>query len=140
MKFVLDNSAEIRVQGYEAGAIRLALPRQLAGDLPYDAETGLATAATSCLLGRHFVDPHWPPGDFAALEADHLAALLAHEPEVVLIGTGTRLRFPAPEVLRPLQAAGIGFEVMDTPAACRTFNILAGEDRLVLAALLPPDG
>gem|GEM_PF-740563 len=139
MKFVLDNSAEIRVQGYDGGAIRLALPRQLAGDLPYDAESGLATAATSCLLGRHFVDPSWPPADFATLTAEHLAALLAHEPEVVLLGTGSRLRFPPPEVLQPLQAAGIGFEVMDTPAACRTFNILAGEERLVIAALLPAD-
>ncbi len=138
MKFVLDNGAEIRVQGYDPGEIRLALPRHLAGDLHVDPETGLATLASSFLLGRTFVDPRWPPAGFGDLNAEHLAAVLAHEPELVLVGTGDRLQFPADTVLRPLQAAGIGYEIMDTPAACRTFNILAAEDRLVVAALLLP--
>ncbi len=58
------------------------------------------------------------------------------KPEVVLLGTGTRLRFPHPRLTRALTDAGIGVEVMDTPAACRTFNILAAEGRKVLAAVI----
>lgn len=57
-------------------------------------------------------------------------------PEIVLLGTGARLRFPPPALLRPLSAAAIGHEVMDTAAACRTYNILMGEGRRVLALLL----
>jgi uncharacterized protein len=55
---------------------------------------------------------------------------------VVLFGTGARLRFPHPQLTRALTDAGIGVEVMDTPAACRTFNILAAEGRRVAAAVL----
>ena len=54
----------------------------------------------------------------------------------MLLGSGTRLRFVAPALLRPLIEQRIGVETMDTPAACRTFNILAGEGRRVVAALL----
>jgi uncharacterized protein len=54
----------------------------------------------------------------------------------VLLGTGQRLRFPAPRLTRCLSVARVGIEVMDTPAACRTYNILMGEGRRVLAALL----
>ncbi|HZX32328.1 MAG TPA: Mth938-like domain-containing protein [Rhodocyclaceae bacterium] len=56
--------------------------------------------------------------------------------EIVLLGTGDRLRFPPGALLRPFAAAGIGLEVMDLPAACRTFNILAAEGRKVAAALI----
>ncbi len=139
MKFVQDNGAEIRVQGYDPGEIRLYLPRSLAGDIPIDAETGLATLTRSCLLARDFIDPDWAPPDFTGLVPAHLDALLDRQPDLVLLGTGGRLIFPAPEVLVPLQQAGIGVEVMDTPAACRTFNILASEDREVVAALFMPD-
>ena len=62
--------------------------------------------------------------------------LVGHKPEVVLLGTGARLRFPPAAVLAPLTRAGIGVEVMDTAAACRTYNILAGDGRRVVAALL----
>ena len=54
----------------------------------------------------------------------------------MLLGTGSRLHFPPAAVLMPLIAAQIGYEVMDTGAACRTFNVLAGEGRRVVAALL----
>ena len=58
-------------------------------------------------------------------------------PEVVIIGTGSRHVFPSPGLLAPLSRAGIGVEVMSTPAACRTYNILAAEGRNVVALLLP---
>ena len=78
----------------------------------------------------------WPVASVEGLAADHMAAIVALKPEVVLLGTGATLRFPSPALLAPLYKAGIGVEVMDTPAACRTYNILQGEGRNVLAALI----
>lgn len=67
----------------------------------------------------------------------HVARILALEPEVVLLGTGTAQQFPAPTLGAQFLAAGIGFEVMNSGAACRTFNVLIGENRRAVAALLP---
>jgi uncharacterized protein len=78
----------------------------------------------------------WPVRRFADLDEPLFAALAQQPAHVALFGSGTRLRFPAAAWLRPLVAAGIGLESMDTPAACRTYNILAGEGRIVVAALL----
>ena len=78
----------------------------------------------------------WAPGGFAGLTEADFAALAALQPEVALLGTGATLRFPHPRLTRPLVDAGIGLEVMDTPALCRTFNILAAEGRKVAAAVL----
>lgn len=78
----------------------------------------------------------WGPDRFDALAPEHLAALVDIAPEVVLLGTGARLRFPRAEITRALVAARIGLEVMDVQAACRTFNILAAEGRKVAAALV----
>ena len=79
----------------------------------------------------------WAPPDFESLAEEHFTALLAHQPEIVVLGTGARLRFPHPRLSAALMAAGVGLEVMDTGAACRTYNILLGEGRRVVAALLP---
>lgn len=78
----------------------------------------------------------WAPGGFAGLSADDFAAVRDLDASIVLIGTGARQRFPQPALLRPLIDARIGFEIMDLAAACRTYNILAGEGRAVAAALL----
>jgi len=78
----------------------------------------------------------WRTAGFDALAVEDFAELAALDLEVVLLGTGARLRFPHPQVTRPLAAAGIGLEVMDMQAACRTYNILASEERRVAAALL----
>jgi uncharacterized protein len=78
----------------------------------------------------------WAPGGFGALGAQDFDGLATLAPEVVLLGTGTAIRFPHPRLTRALTDAGIGVEVMDTPAACRTFNILAAEGRRVAAAIL----
>ncbi len=80
---------------------------------------------------------HWPPVTPADLDEEHLRQIIAHEPEVVLLGTGPRQAFPPPELLRPFAENGLGVEVMDTAAACRTFNVLAAESREVVAGLLP---
>lgn len=78
----------------------------------------------------------WPPHCLTELTAEHLRIAIAHQPEILILGTGAQLRFPHPSLIAELQAQGIGVEVMDTPAACRTYNILVGEQRQVTAALM----
>ena len=78
----------------------------------------------------------WEADSFEALTAEHFAQLAALAPELVVFGSGARLRFPAPTLLRPLIEARIGIETMDTAAACRTYNVLFAEGRSVVAALL----
>lgn len=73
----------------------------------------------------------------SGLGATHAAHLLELRPEVVLLGTGPKQVFPDPAFGAQFLAAGIGFEVMDTGAACRTFNVLVSEQRLVAALLIP---
>ncbi len=80
----------------------------------------------------------WPAAGFEALAPEHFAALLEHGPEVVLLGTGARQRFPHPRLTAALAQARIGFEAMASGAACRTYNILMGEGRRVVAVILPP--
>ncbi len=78
----------------------------------------------------------WATGGFDALSESDFDALAALRPEVAIFGSGAALRFPHPRLTRALADAGIGLEVMDTPAACRTYNILAAEGRRVAAAIL----
>jgi len=82
------------------------------------------------------LDPQWPVQSFEALTDKAIADLLRYAPELALIGTGARLQFPATPVLRPLIDANVGYEIMDTGAACRTYNILVAEGRKVVAALI----
>lgn len=72
----------------------------------------------------------------AGLDQAEMRRLVELAPELVLLGTGARQRFPAPALLGPLLDARIGFEIMDLQAACRTYNILMAEGRRVAAALL----
>ena len=78
----------------------------------------------------------WAVESFESLTVTHFEQLRMLRPEVVLLGTGPRQRFPPPAVLAPLINEGIGIEVMDTPAACRTYMVLLGDRRTVVAALL----
>lgn len=82
--------------------------------------------------------PRWLDGRrmMSELREADVARVRELNPSLVLLGTGSRQRFPAPVLLRPLIDAGIGVEIMDTGSACRTYNILASEGRLVAAALL----
>ena len=79
----------------------------------------------------------WRPASFDALAAEHFTALAQLGVEIVLLGTGSSQRFPHPGLTRALIDKRVGLEVMDTGAACRTYNILVGEGRSVAAALLP---
>jgi uncharacterized protein len=84
----------------------------------------------------------WAGPQFEDLGPEHFAQLAQLDVEVVIFGSGRRIRFPRPQWLAPLAARRIGLETMDTPAACRTYNILAQEGRRVAAALLvePAEG
>lgn len=80
--------------------------------------------------------PEWTEATFDTLTSADMEKLLELGTEIVLLGTGQRLRFPPGALIRPFAPAGIGLEIMDLQAACRTYNILAAEGRKVAAALL----
>jgi uncharacterized protein len=79
---------------------------------------------------------NWQAQTFQQLTAEHFELLFPFQPEIVLLGTGTTLCFPCPSITKELTALKIGVEVMDTNAACRTYNILMTEGRNVAAALI----
>jgi uncharacterized protein len=82
----------------------------------------------------------WRIERFEQLTQEALQPLASLEIDILVLGTGGMLRFPPPSALQPLQQAGIGVEVMDSQAACRTYNILLAEDRRIAAAIvLPPN-
>jgi uncharacterized protein len=122
MKFHLQTSSANVVTGTGPGWVRV----------------GTAEYRANIVLLPDAVIEGWAPAGFDMLGESDFAALLAHTPEMVLLGTGDRQRFPHPRLLQALAAARVGVEVMDTRAACRTFNILVAEDRRVAAALIVP--
>jgi uncharacterized protein len=92
------------------------------------------------ILTPNRIEDGWGPADPADLTLEQIEALLAVDPasppQVVVLGTGARQIFPDPAIYFAVVGRGIGFEVMDTGAACRTYNILATEGRRVVAGLL----
>jgi len=95
---------------------------------------------TSLIVTPDRIISEWEPDCLADLAAHHLQEIVELQPEIVVIGTGRSLQFPAAEVLEPLLKREIGYEIMDTGAACRCYNILSGEGRRVIAALLMIEG
>ncbi|MDJ0956061.1 MAG: Mth938-like domain-containing protein [Arenicellales bacterium] len=98
---------------------------------------------TSIMVTPTRVITDWTQSTVADLAERDFRLMLEFGPEVVLLGTGHHMVFPPPSITHPLVNQSIGLEVMDTAAACRTYNILAGEGRNVLAALIiepTPDG
>lgn len=80
----------------------------------------------------------WDVSALEQLDEQRLEPVFAMNPEIVLLGTGSTQVFPEPELMMRFYRRAVGFEVMATPAACRTFNVLVSERRKVVAALLPP--
>ncbi|MCG6885896.1 MAG: MTH938/NDUFAF3 family protein [Proteobacteria bacterium] len=136
MKFALENSAELRIHAYEAGEISIAVPSGLELDLAIDPESGLCRLQRGFIMTARQLYTDWQPATFAELTAAHFDDVLALKPELILLGTGATLQFPAADILAPVHQAGLGIEIMGTAAACRTFNILVDEGRNVAAALL----
>ncbi|MDN5865567.1 MAG: Mth938-like domain-containing protein [Gammaproteobacteria bacterium] len=118
----LTESAQPNVRSYESGELNVLGARYSGG----------------VILTPDRVIDNWPPRSAAALEPEDLRPLLELDPppKTVLIGTGETQVFPPQSCLAPLIEARIGFEVMDTRAACRTWNIMLSENRKVAAALI----
>ncbi len=87
------------------------------------------------VLPNQVVDD-WAPQSVEDLMEDHFHTISELGPQVVILGTGKEQQFPPPALYAPLLDKGVGVEVMATPAACRTYNILVSEGRRVAAALL----
>jgi uncharacterized protein len=92
---------------------------------------------SSCLITANSIEP-WIPRSVEELRAEHLAALFALAPEVVVLSTGAKQLFPRAALRAEFATRRIGLEVMEIGAACRTYNVLVGEERRVLAAILLP--
>ncbi|MGK0297748.1 MAG: hypothetical protein ACI9XC_001364 [Gammaproteobacteria bacterium] len=92
----------------------------------------------SIIVSPEQILENWAPENFNELNIKHFAKIIEFSPEIVLIGTGNTLRFPEKNILDSMLTKQIGVEVMDTGAACRAYNFLAGEGRVVMAALLKP--
>lgn len=121
MKFTRELSANVNVvRAYGPGSVRI----------------GERTVSRSCLFSATQLLEAWPPRSVAELTAAHFDAALAWEPEIILLGTGVLQEFPSREIYAAILARGIGFEVMDAGAACRTYNVLVSEDRRVVAGLI----
>ena len=120
MKFHLASASGNVVTGLGPGWVRI----------------GATEYRENLVLTPETVATGWAASGFDGLADRDFAALLSHKPDVVLFGAGPAIRFPHPQLTRALTDARVGLEVMDTAAACRTFNILAAEGRSVVAALL----
>jgi uncharacterized protein len=120
MKFTLDRPATRHVvRGYAPGTLRI-------GEQEY---------SRSVIVTAQTLVTDWRPQRMAELVIADLEPVLALRPVVLLLGSGARQVFPPQELLAHLYAARVGVEVMDTGAACRTYNVLVGEGREVAAAL-----
>jgi uncharacterized protein len=121
MKLHADHATAASVQAYGEGWIQVLNQRH----------------EGSLLLSYSGAVVPWTCQRFEDLVAADFEQLLSHEPELVVFGSGTRLRFPHPSLHASLVQAGVGLETMGTGAACRTYNILVQEGRRVVAVLLP---
>jgi len=99
---------------------------------------GETVYTASLIISPGNLDDAWGPSSADSLTASDVDALLKFEPELVLIGTGVRQVFPVAEILQPMVKNQIGYEIMNTAAACRTYNILVAEGRSVVAGLIVP--
>lgn len=91
---------------------------------------------TSCVVFPDRLIMNWGVNHFEDLATECFTAIQEVKPELILLGTGDKIRFPPASVTAPLLAAGIGVEIMDNAAACRTYNILMTEGRYIAAALI----
>lgn len=121
MSLTLDeNRATNQIRAYEPGSIKV-------NEHVYHC---------SIIIAPEKLIDTWPPQNFSALKKEHLAIILELSPAIFILGTGSQLQFPPMEIFSDLIDHDIGIEVMDTHAACRTYNVLTSEDRNVVAALI----
>lgn len=119
MELNLDKGDGIHIRSYQPGRI----------------ETDEATYSSSIIMTPQKVTL-WRPATFADLTEEDMLQLLEFNPKVVLLGTGQTLEFPPVKLWRCFIEKNIGYEVMNTAAACRTYNVLMTENRAVVAGLI----
>jgi uncharacterized protein len=115
-----DYQDNLPIQSYQPGAVTI-------NDVVY---------TTSIIVSSQGIIPQWPIKHIQELTTEHLQQLLATKPQVILLGTGEKLLFPRRELLQEVIQLGIGIEVMDSSAACRTYNLLLAEGRRVTAGII----
>ena len=120
MKFVREPGSAVTIRQVEKGLIRV----------------GSEIVTENVILFRDTIRRGWKTNDVTNLKEEDLAELIAEEPEILLFGSGSQSLLPPRDLVFALARKGIGFETMDTPAACRTFNILVSEGRDVAAVLV----
>lgn len=131
MKISLErNGAIYTLHSYRDATITIRPPNAAPDD-----DEKLIRLQRSCLLSATQLVDDWPPQQMSALSAEHMETIRQMKPELLLLGSGSTIQFPASEQLAALVKLGIGYEVMDTAAACRTYNVLVAEGREVVAAL-----
>ena len=128
MKLQPDKSDTQIINAYGPGWVSVG---SMVGGMPK-----LEKVTHSIVIGSRGERLDWPGVGFGQLSSDLFDQLALLKPELIVFGSGAKLRFPSPSLQRALMAARIGLETMDTLAACRTYNILAGEDRHVLGVFL----
>jgi uncharacterized protein len=101
---------------------------------------GDRTYRSSLIISPHRIIEDWQPQSTGDLTEADFKLMLELDPELVLLGTGERLRFPHQSITQPLMRQSVGLEVMGTAAACRTYNVLAHEGRNVVASLIVDAG
>jgi uncharacterized protein len=121
MKLDLDRTAGNLIRGFADGRIHI----------------GAAFYDSPVIVSADRIIADWTPPAVEELALDDLARLLELEPDVILLGTGARQCFPRQALITEILGRGVGFEVMATAAACRTYNVLVSEFRRVVAALIP---
>ena len=120
MKFAEDhNNSKYKITGYESDAVEI---------------NGISQKQAFILSPMEFVND-WQPQDLSVLKVEHFEAFYELKPEVIILGTGSKQIFPDREILKHLVQSRIGYEIMDTQAACRTFNIIMAEGRNVVAGM-----
>lgn len=147
MQLSLDNHGWYTIRAYGPEGVTIALPPGERAENPViEEENGFRNERLDVIPGSFLVaspghlDRNWSPQSFEELERGHFETLAELNVEVLLLGTGDRIRFPHPQVTAPVNEAGIGLECLDTPGACRTFNVIAAEGRPVAAAILATSG
>lgn len=103
---------------------------------PDEVRVGETVLRHSFLISSTQLVADWKPQRVEDLTVEDIEAIVALEPEIVILGSGNQQKFPETRWLANLLSRGIGCEVMDTGAACRTYNVLVSEDRKVVGALM----
>ncbi len=137
MKFTQERDfSSHTIRAYAPGEISITLPAVLEAEKAQPVEVKSLTR--SFIISPKQLVEDWLPGCVAELHEGHLEEILQLGPELVLLGTGPRQEFPDPALLAVVMQQQVGVEVMDTAAACRTYNILMHEGRNVVAGLMLP--